>query len=456
MEDVALLLTEFVDFVKSKVDESLKKGEIKKVEINQDYFKWKIDRFEYSMDSGLASGATGQYITKTQTIYTHNLDTSLSNASEFKSLVDRLKEIYHTQDVQFKLQSFLRFIIQDYLDDKQVKQDLIDLFINELNDEPTRVKAFVRLQGVTVEDHPIKLLSSCTLRRITPADVEEEIPVHIPFFNVNNPIHNHVTAILEIEKDVLYPVDIQKEVEKAILTLRLFRVGGATSVSYSLSGKTITRFIGGTLSSGQKLIIPREKLKVYAKDTEKIKQFWKEFNSLNHSSLIGMNQTTNLENIQFAYQRYCDSLFSAGVFEQQVASAIIGLESLYLNDSEELSRFLRLRISKFLGLAGLNPHHIQDVLKDAYDVRSYFVHGNKIDYKKRRKIQNKYKTEKDFLKEVLEYLRLSIVILLTMHRPKDELIDLIDDSFIDRTKDETLGNQLKEIMKRFAMDADVK
>lgn len=452
MDEINTLLAEFVDFVKSKVDESLKKGEIKKVEINQDYFKWKIDKFEYSMDSGLASGATGQYLTKTQTICSHNLDTALSNSSEFKSFVDRLKEIYHTQDVQFKLQSFLRFIIQDYLDDKQVKQELIDLFIKELNDEPTRVKATIRLQGVTVEGQPIKLFNSCTLRRITPADVEEEIPVHIPFFNISNQIHNHVTAILEIEKDVLNAVDIQKEVEKAILTLRLFKVGGVTNISYSLSAKTITRFIGGTLSSGQNLTIPRETLKVYTKDADKIKQFWKEFNALNHGSLLGMSQSTELENIQFAYQRYCDSLFSVGLFEQQVASAIIGLESLYLNDSEELSRFLRLRISKFLGLAGLNPQHIQSVLKDAYDVRSYFVHGNKIDYKKRRKIQNKYKTENDFLKEVLEYLRLSIIILLSMHRQKDELIDLIDDSFIDRKKEGELESQLKGIMKRFEME----
>ena len=450
MDEINALLAEFVDFVKSKVDESLKKGEIKKVEINQDYFKWKIDKFEYSMDTGLASGATGQYITKTQTIHSHSLDNTLSNSSDFKSFVDRLKKIYHTPDVQFKLQSFLRFIIQDYLEDKQVKTELTDLFIKELNDEPTRVKAFVRLQGVTVEN-PIKLLSSCTLRRITPSDVEEEIPIHIPFFNVGHPIRDHVTAILEIEKDILYPAEIQKEVEKAILTLRLFRVGGVTNISYTLSGKTITRFIGGTLSSIQTPMIPRETLKVYTEDADKIKQFWKEFNALNHGSLIGMSQSTELENIQFAYQRYCDSLFTAGVFEQQVASAIIGLESLYLNDSEELSRFLRLRISKFLGLAGLNPQHIQDVLKDAYDVRSYFVHGNKIDYKKRRKLQNKYKTENDFLREVLDYLRLSIIILLSMHRQKDELIDLIDDSFIDRKKEGELEAQLKDIMKKFGI-----
>lgn len=452
MDNINDLLNEFVGFVKEKIDEALNRNEIEKVELNQDYFKWKIDKFEYSMDSGFLSGATGDYITKKQTIYSHNLDTTLISSPEFKDFVDRFTNIYNMPDIQFKLQSFLRFIIQDYIDDKQVSQELINLFIRELNDEPTRVKVIVRLQGVTVEEPPIKLPNHCTLRRITPADVEEEIPIHSPFFNLSTPFHNFVTAILEMEKDSLGGLDIHNEIEKAIVILRLFDVGGATLFSYTLSGKTITRFIGGTTTSHLSLIVPREKLKIYSKDAEKLRHFWKEFNTLNYNSLIGINQSGDLENIQFAYQRYCDALFSTGLYEQQIANAIIGLESLYLNDSEELSRFLRLRISKFLGFAGLNPQRIQDVLRDAYGVRSHFVHGNKIDYKTRRRIQRKYKNENEFLKEILDYLRLSIIILLSMHRQKDELIDLIDDSFIDRKKEDELGIQLKGIVKRFAID----
>lgn len=452
MDNINDLLNEFVSFAKGKIDEALNKNEIKKVELNQNYFKWKIDKFEYSMDSGLISGATGDYITKKQEFYSHNLDTILSESSEFKAFIERFKDIYHTVNVQFKLQSFLRLVIQDYIDDKKVNQELIDLFIRELHEEPSRVKATVRLQGVTVEEPTIKLPNHCTLRRLTVADVEEEIPVRVPFFNVVTPLHNNITAVLEIEKDVLGDSDIQNEVEKAIVILRLFKVGGATLFSYTLAGKTITRFIGGTITSHRSLIIPREILKIYSKDAEKLRHFWKEFNSLNYNSLLGKSQSGDSENIQFAYQRYCDALFSIGLYEQQIANAIIGLESLYLNDSEELSRFLRLRISKFLGLAGLDPQHIQDVLRDAYGVRSHFVHGNKIDYKTRRRIQRKYKNENEFLKEILNYLRLSIIILLSMHRQKDELIDLIDDSFIDRKKEDELGNQLKGIIKRFKID----
>jgi len=39
-----------------------------------------------------------------------------------------------------------------------------------------------------------------------------------------------------------------------------------------------------------------------------------------------------------------------------------------------------------------------------------------------------------------------------MHRQKDELIDRIDDSFIDRKKEGELEVQLKDIMKRFGME----
>ena len=451
MGDVNVQLTKFVGFVKSKIDKAFSMDEIKKLELNKEYFKWKINKFEYSMDSGLTSGATGQHITKKQIIYSHNLDIILNSSSEFKELANWLKDIYHIQNSHFKLQSFLRFVIQDYLDNRKIKQELIDLFIKELNDEPIRAKAIVRLRGVTVEDPPIKLSNSCMLRRITPSDVEEESLISIPLFNMSNPMHNQVTAILEIEKDVLNAAEIQKEIEKTILILRLYGVGGASQISYVLTGDTITRFIGGTFSSNQR-IMPREKLKIYSKDVGKLKKFWKEFNALNQINFLGINQSNDLENIQFAYQRYCDSLFLEGLYEQQVASAIIGLESLYMNDSKELSRFLRLRISKFLGLAGLNPQRIQDVLKDAYSVRSYFVHGNKMGYRKKRKLQSKYKSENELLKEVLEYLRLSMVIILSIHKQKEELIDLIDDSFIDRTKEDILGNQLKEIMKRFAID----
>jgi hypothetical protein len=93
MEEISTLLDEFIAFVKNKVDEALRKEEIKKLELNQNYFKWKIDKFEYSMDSGLSYGATGQYFAKTQIIYSHNLDTKLTATSEFKAFVDKLKEI---------------------------------------------------------------------------------------------------------------------------------------------------------------------------------------------------------------------------------------------------------------------------------------------------------------------------------------------------------------------------
>lgn len=453
IQNINTLLKEFIEYVKGKVDESLKEGKIQKREISRQYYKWKVEKFEYSMNSNPIYNAHDEYITKNQIIYLHDLDITLSETPEFNEFVDRLNDIYKKEDIQFKLHSFLRAIINDYLYNNRVDQELINLFIKELNDEPIPAKVIIYLQGLTLEDTSINLTNSCVLRRITKDDLEVEIPYYGPFY-VPNPLHADVTAILDIEKDVLSPIELQNEAEKAIVILRLFKVGGPKIVSYRMLGRSITRFIQGIVSTPRTQSTPRI-LKIYSKDVPQLKKFWREFNTLNLSSLLEINRTSDLENVRFAYQRYCDSLLQIGSFEQQVTNVIIGLEALYSNDSQEISKFLRLRVSKFLGLAGLNPRHVQDVLKDAYSIRSYFVHGNKISYKKRKEIMNKYKSNERFLIEVLEYLRISIIIFLIMQMEKDELLDWIDDSLIDKTREEQLSNQLKDIMKRFAIEIEV-
>ena len=450
-EKETIILTELIEWIKNKIDESLKKGEIKKVDINQNYFRWKIEKFEYSLDSGVSSSSRGEYTTKIQSMYPYTFDLTSNNEKEFNFYVDELKNIYQDQNIQIKLHQFLRVVTQNYLEEKQIKQELIELFLKELNDEPLKVIAIVRLQGITLEEDSIKLSNVHTLRRIKPSDLEIEIPVYSPF-EKNNLLETNNTAILEIEKEVLSPIDIQKEIELSILLLKLFKVGRTRITSYSLFCKTITRFISGTFTPVTSLIFARENSKIYKTDNEKIRIFWKEFNKLDYKNNLRNNNFSDLENVNFAYQRYDETLFSSGSYEQQIANTIIGLESLFLNNSEDISKFLRLRISKFFGLIGLNPEKVQEVLKDAYEVRSCFVHGNKMSYNKRKKIQRKYETEQELLNKILEYLRLSIIIIFVINKPKEEFIDLIDNSFINKKKEDELSNLLKEIMKKFALD----
>jgi len=55
-----------------------------------------------------------------------------------------------------------------------------------------------------------------------------------------------------------------------------------------------------------------------------------------------------------------------------------------------------------------------------------------------RKIELKYKDVKNFLQLLLNYLRISIIVMMLNNRKNDELIDLVDDSFIDEKNEEML------------------
>ena len=129
--------------------------------------------------------------------------------------------------------------------------------------------------------------------------------------------------------------------------------------------------------------------------------------------------------------------------EKRISSAVMGLEALYLSPSEqqEMSYRLRMRVSKLLGLIGYNPSEAKERIKDAYDVRSTYVHGGMLKQRDRQKYERKYGNLNKFRKSIMDYLRASIVALL--HRPsKTSLIQKTDDSFLDSNKEEEIKKLL--------------
>jgi hypothetical protein len=126
----------------------------------------------------------------------------------------------------------------------------------------------------------------------------------------------------------------------------------------------------------------------------------------------------------------------------------MGLEALFLKSGEvqELVYRLSLRMSKILSLMGYDPHEVKKIISDAYKVRNIFAHGGHLNYKEKRKIESGYKDVKNFLRTLLEYLRISIIVMMLSNRGKDELIDLIDDSFVDKKREEMLNNIVSNAM----------
>jgi hypothetical protein len=191
---------------------------------------------------------------------------------------------------------------------------------------------------------------------------------------------------------------------------------------------------------------------IYAIDVKGLQKFWKETSAMLPEEFFGFEDSVRLADLSFAYQRYSDALLRRGLLEARIANATAGLEAVYSDSSQEIGRFLALRTSKFLGLAGLNPRRIKNMLSDAYGVRSSFVHGSRLSDKVKKKLEKKYGSLNEFLNEILDCLRCSIVLVLFLGKEKKELTRCIDEAMLDHEEEAKLQRALKRITRRAGLN----
>lgn len=122
------------------------------------------------------------------------------------------------------------------------------------------------------------------------------------------------------------------------------------------------------------------------------------------------------------------AILNQSTIEGRLASAIMSLEALFLKPEEkaELTYKLGLRTSKLLGMKGFEPIKVRNYLRQAYGIRSKFVHGSRIEKEDR---DNATK----FLADILEYARMSIVTFMQLRQEeveKEKLFNLIDNSLL--------------------------
>lgn len=166
------------------------------------------------------------------------------------------------------------------------------------------------------------------------------------------------------------------------------------------------RFIGFLKSTRYEYTVPYYLNK---KDVENFLQFWKnEYLPVKHDE----NHFLNISISRFCNFRYTD-------WTEGLLDLVISLESLYLTENDELSYRLSIRTASLLGLGkGVTKKDIiRNFIKKAYDIRSDIVHGGRADWKIINKIDPDLKPY-DFVAEVKEYVRESIVRFLAINRLK--------------------------------------
>lgn len=207
----------------------------------------------------------------------------------------------------------------------------------------------------------------------------------------------------------------------------------------------------GRVTTGITLIALEQGL-ITSEDAQILKEFWQTMTRVLPNSFYDIGET-RLDHLTIAYRRYCDGLLQNGSSERRIANGVMGLESLFLKGGEmqELTYRLSIRAAKVLALMGYDPFKVKEVIKDAYGVRSLFVHGSHLSYKEERSLTREYGDVKRFLLLLLDYLRISVIIMMFTKMEKERFLDFIDDALIDKDKEQQLIKTLAVVQSVIPM-----
>lgn len=429
--------------------EKLISGEISKKAIqpeNDLYFRWQLKDFAYGDNGIICSGATGSNIVK-KSWYKASIKirNSIKESQEYKNVLQELIITFsRNKSIKSDLDAFINKAIDKRLDAGESQKDetesLIRRFIDDLLEKPIKYGAEIDLQGIVLHAKRIEPVHGIIIRQPLKDDLEKETPSY-------NPMRTHglvyPSAIVNIEFLGRLARDIQIKVEQMIIVLRLFKAGSIKYLSYKMYSESITDIMAsGTLFTGERDQVLETSI-INEDDEERIKLFWETIERALPRSLYDFDKK-EISPISLAYDRYSDALMHNGLLERRIANVVMGLEALLLDATQELSYRLSLRVAKIISLLGNNPQEVRQIVKDAYNIRNLFAHGSHLSYQQKKKLELRYKDIKNIFSATINYLRQLIVVMILIRKSKDEFIDLVDDSLIDKNKDELLNNLLSD------------
>ncbi len=441
-ETIRELLKKLVQVIQETINEGLVKKTLRPRYLR--YFRWKVTEFEYS-DTGIRKSAQGKEFLKpfwnTSAIF-HEV----CKLDIYSDIFKAISEDYNLREGQSN--DYLHQLITKLAASILVRKakavsdttEYIDSFLKDINGEEQACRAEVQLRGLILQPKSIQLDGTARLRKPNRKDFETEIYAS-PWgerFLEDPTAFLHFAVYAKVQT---YPNILQNEIDKAVAILRLFRVGAVQDIQHRETTDSVIGITGGRAMRG-KLLGSADKYLVTRRDAKVLKRFWANMKEVSLPDSAYSSSQEESDALSIAYQRYTDSL-DTHLLEKRISSAVMGLEALYLGGGEqqEMSYRLRMRVSRLLSLIGYNSNEVQEGIKDAYEVRSKYVHGGILQQKDKKKLEAKFGSLNEFSKRIIDYLRASIVALLK--RPsKTSMIQKIDDSLLDSKKEEEIKKLL--------------
>lgn len=405
------------------------------------YFRWKLKEYKYGDTGIIKKSATGEEILKLEWgKTTKNILKNVRRLRIYSNIRSAILQDYEVNKVDCEryLDRLIEKTIGDILSSK-IKNETdftkyICSFLKDLARENQEYRAEVQIYGLILQPRSIQLDGNVRLRKPNRKDFEREVPMgFLPQpRTLADPTAFLHTRVYATEREM----SLQNEIEREIAVLRLFRVGAVQDIQYTTDTDSIVHMGFSTLTRGR--LLGSDKYLITREDVELLKRFYSNMKRVTLPSSVRTGEQKEADYLSIAYDRYNDSL-EGHVVEKRVSSAVMGLEALYLGagEQQEMSYRLRMRVSKLLSLISFDPNETRERIKDAYEIRSKYVHGGLLNQKGRQKIERKHGDINEFPKTIMDYLRASIVALL--RRPsKNSLIQKIDDSFLDSSKEEEI------------------
>jgi hypothetical protein len=317
--------------------------------------------------------------------------------------------------------------------------------------QPSTARATVDLGGVLIASPGMDLLvgkTKITLRRPELTDLQPELDEHMAMLEGRELRQNSVSAVALLEMDWISPTASRVEVERLQSLLRLFAVTSARYVRVHEEMTSPVHEDMGTLTTGPDEHT-YERATVVPADLPRLQAFASTLWTKLPIGPVGLKESEP-NPVTTSFRRYCDALLRDGaLLERRFASAVMGLESLYLPAKQdgELSFRLRTSVGRVMEELGFDGRRVEAEVAYCYGVRSAYVHGGHLSGKLRSSGEKQFGDLPSLLRRLLEYVRLSIVIALVLDSAKEDLLKSINGALVSVKGAAELTQTLQPVLK---------
>jgi hypothetical protein len=432
-------LTELGNWVRNHIDEQISKGLLKQEQVL--VYRCNVTKFEYSQNGLGNHEESGQEVERED--WDQRSVLKILNSAKG---TEAWKMLAAEFGAEHPVWSFVTRLTSIKLERGDLPEPMLEGITNdvlrECQGQAIGYDLELHISGLAILTEPFKIHlpdGIVYLRPIVRGDIEVERPLARPMG-----FPEHFDAVAVYDTTAVGISQAQKKVNWLLSLLRLAACGSVQNTSYAIdsnsclsiasSGKFQAAVLGGKHRVG---VVKEANRAQFVATCERVGEVL--------PSDIADEERTKVDPLAVAFHRFSDALFSRGVVERRIASAVMGIESMFMSDKDVIGYKLAMRLAKLLGYLGYEPLRVKKAVSDAYTIRSKFVHGDNLGTKEVTKLSNQYSGLDQLLSHCLTYLRSLLIVTLLAVKEKDKRIALTDEALIDDSKSSELRNALDPI-----------